>query len=241
MVYREAKPRIVRIVAIGSTSAPMVQLAYSIRQLLRSDGFWQHQPEPPAPKTNSYLQLSQRPVIDMSEAHSHSPAKRKRGRPTSVYSPDVASEICRRVSNGETLREVCRTPGMPPESTVRWWYLTDTDGFAARYMRARESQAEAWADQIVEISQERHTEPNDRRVRVDTKKWLMSKLHPRRYGDKVTVSGDPDAPIRHMVATVELEKLSAAELDALERFCEARLAATVVVDDEHRERSDEQS
>jgi hypothetical protein len=48
------------------------------------------------------------------------PTKRKRGGQITVHSPELAAEICRRVSNGETLQEVCRTPGMPPSSTVRW-------------------------------------------------------------------------------------------------------------------------
>jgi hypothetical protein len=107
----------------------------------------------------------------MLEAKNNSPAKRKRGRSV-TYSPDVAAEICRRVSSGETLREVCRTPGMPPEATVRGWQLRDTEGFAAQYARAREAQAEAWADELVSISNERDSEPNDRRVRIDTKRWL---------------------------------------------------------------------
>jgi len=52
----------------------------------------------------------------------------------------------------------------------------------------------------------------------------MSKLHPQRHGDKVQVAGDPAAPIVH-VAGVDLKRLSSAELDALERFADARLAA----------------
>jgi hypothetical protein len=168
----------------------------------------------------------------------HLPAKRKRGRPVSVYSPDLAAEICRRVSNGETLRQVCRIPGMPPESTVRGWVTTDLDGFSALYARARECQCEAWADDIVAISEEHNSEPNDRRVRIDTKRWLMGKLVTRRYGERVVHAGDPAAPITHLVGDIDFTKLSNAELDALERFCEARLAATVVTQEQAESSSD---
>jgi hypothetical protein len=164
----------------------------------------------------------------------------KRGRPVTVYSPDLAAEICRRVSEGETLREVCRTPGMPPESTVRWWYLNDQDGFTARYAHARECQAEAWADEIVAISKECDTEPNDRRVRIDAKKWLMSKLVPKRFGDRLVHAGDQDAPIRHVLDVIDLERLSGPELDALERFTEARLAATLMIEKQDSKEPDEQ-
>ena len=167
------------------------------------------------------------------------PTKRKRGGQITVHSPDLAAEICRRVSNGETLQEVCRTPGMPPASTVRWWYLHDLEGFAALYAQARQSQVEAWADDLVAISEDRDSEPNDRRVRIDTKRWLMSKLVPKKYGDRIVHAGDQDAPIQHIVGRLELERLSEAELDALERFADTRMAALEVAVDSRD--SDEQS
>jgi Bacteriophage Sf6, terminase small subunit-like len=167
------------------------------------------------------------------------PAKRKRGGQISVYSQELAAEICRRVSNGETLREVCRTPGMPPESTVRWWYSHNLEGFAALYAQARQSQVEAWADELVAISQERDSEPNDRRVRIDTKRWLMSKLVPKKFGDRIVHAGDQDAPIQHVVGVLELDRLSGPELDALERFTEARLPAISVAENEDSKGSGE--
>jgi hypothetical protein len=58
---------------------------------------------------------------------------------------------------------------------------------------------------------------------------LLSKLLPRTFGDKVTVAGDPQAPIVH-IAAIDLKQLSGSELDALERFTDARLAAKDVQD-----------
>jgi hypothetical protein len=49
---------------------------------------------------------------------------------------------------------------------------------------------ERWADEIVTLADE-PVAPNDNaavqraRLRVDTRKWLMSKLAPRKYGDRV--------------------------------------------------------
>jgi hypothetical protein len=57
---------------------------------------------------------------------------------TGASSGMMAAEICRRVSNGETLQEVCRTPGMPPSSTVRWWYIRDLEG-SRHYTRRRDN------------------------------------------------------------------------------------------------------
>jgi hypothetical protein len=62
-------------------------------------------------------------------------------------------------------------------------------------------------------------------MRNDTKRWLMSKLYPSRYGDKIVHAGDSAMPITHTVSVIDLKQLSNAELDALERFANARLAA----------------
>jgi hypothetical protein len=58
----------------------------------------------------------------------------------------------------------------------------------------------------------------------------MSELHPSRYGDKIVYSGDPAMPIAHVVSVLDLSQLSGPELDALERFTDARLAANDVQD-----------
>jgi hypothetical protein len=109
--------------------------------------------------------------------------------------------------------------------------LDDRDGFSARYASAKRQLIEAWSDQLVRIADNELLEPNDRRVRIDTRKWLMSKLHPGKYGDKVTVAGDAENPLQHVVRALDLTKLSGLELDALERFTDARLAATELAED----------
>jgi len=130
--------------------------------------------------------------------------KKKRGRP-STYTREKADEICRDLSNGKTLKEVCRQEGMPPESTVRLWALDDVDDFAARYARAREIGYHAMADELLEISDdgrndwmERNAEENSgweangehlqrSRLRVDTRKWMLAKALPKIYGEKQQV------------------------------------------------------
>src|SRR3954470_5518267 len=97
----------------------------------------------------------------------------------SMYTSALADTICERLSEGESLRSICRDPGMPTEGAVRAWARENRDGFASRYRLARELQLEFWADQIVEIADASASDPRDRQVRIDTRKWLMSKLGPR--------------------------------------------------------------
>jgi hypothetical protein len=90
--------------------------------------------------------------------------------------------------------------------------------------RARRSQVEAWSDELLAIADDHSLEPNDRRVRLDVRKWLMARLNPARYGDRVQLAGDPENPVRHVV-DLDLARLTEVELAALERFADARLAA----------------
>ena len=91
-----------------------------------------------------------------------------------------------------------------------------------RLTRARDA---IRSDQLLEIADDVRLEPNDRRVRLDVRRWLMSKLNPAKYGDTVTVAGDADHPLQHVVSVIDLQRLSNAELNALARFADAWLAA----------------
>ena len=74
---------------------------------------------------------------------------------------------------------------MPANQTVRNWLNTNQD-FVLQYARAREDQAEYYADEMVEIADSADKDTaNAARVRVDTRKWIASKLRPKKYGELV--------------------------------------------------------
>lgn len=112
------------------------------------------------------------------------------------YNQETADEICKRLASGESLRGICRDAGMPSEALVRSWAVDDVNGFAAQYARARETQADSLAEEIIEIA-DTEEDPQRARVRVDARKWFASKVAPKRYGDKVdlNVGGQDDNPI----------------------------------------------
>ena len=127
------------------------------------------------------------------------------GRP-SLYTPEIAAEICGRIAEGESLRSVCRDEGMPDEKTVRTWVIDDVGGFSPQYTRAREAQAHSMADELLEISDDATNDWMERksekgsgweingehiarsRLRSDTRKWLLSKMLPKVYGDKLDLN-----------------------------------------------------
>lgn len=111
------------------------------------------------------------------------------GRP-SDYTDEKADAICERIVAGESMRAICADPDMPAISTVFRWLSLNAQ-FSEQYARAKEEQAEAFADEIVRIADK--DVPNEDtavltardRLRVDARKWVASKLKPKKYGDKV--------------------------------------------------------
>jgi hypothetical protein len=110
------------------------------------------------------------------------------GRP-SEYNEHTANQILDRVAIGQSIRTICADPEMPAPSTIFKWLAT-FEPFSEQYARARMACVERWSEEIVELADE-PVAPNDNaavqraRLRVDTRKWLMSKLAPRKYGDRV--------------------------------------------------------
>ena len=130
---------------------------------------------------------------------------RPRGRP-SRYSDEIAAEICRRISLGESLVSVTNDPAMPSETTVIRWLSDDRySEFRAMYVRARGQQAEHWADELIDLADSARGQPGHPadqaevqalRLAVDTRKWVLSKLLPRRYGDRIDVQQDGQLVVR---------------------------------------------
>lgn len=124
------------------------------------------------------------------------------GRST-TFDQDLADEVCRRLAAGESLRKICKTDTMPDRVTVIGWKNTIPQ-FNIQYARARDDQADLYADDIVDISDDgsndwmerqgrdgevemmlNHEHVTRSRLRVDSRKWLLSKLKPGTYGDKL--------------------------------------------------------
>lgn len=151
------------------------------------------------------------------------------GRP-SLYTEELADHILERIVQGESLRAMCSEDGMPAISSVFKW-LAEKPGFSDKYAMAKEEQAEAFADEIVAISDEectmvrasKHptvakegeedlevvfdsTAVARNRLRVDARKWVASKLKPKKYGERVQqeLSGPDGGPIQHE-ANITLE------------------------------------
>src|SRR5260370_31417661 len=108
----------------------------------------------------------------------------RKGRPT-LKTPELCAKICERLAQGETLTDICRDATMPDWSTVHRW-AARCDAFRNDLARAREQQAEVWADEVRDISDaELPTREAIRRarLRMQSRQWLAGKYNSR-FADK---------------------------------------------------------
>jgi hypothetical protein len=127
-----------------------------------------------------------------------------------VITAEIAQELCTRIASGRSVRDVCDDEDMPERSKV-YRLLAVDDGFANQYARAMDARAYALAEELFEIAddgsndwmrrngkdgetawQENGEAIRRSALRVDVRKWALARMAPKRYGDKVTVSGPGD-------------------------------------------------
>ena len=116
---------------------------------------------------------------------------------------DICAQVLAGMRKGLSASKSCESAGIP-QSTFNLWVNRDA-GLAAEYARAREDLIELIANEVMELSDaDVGLQPDGRkdwaavqkqRLQVDTRKWLLSKLAPKKYGDKLELTGDPDRPL----------------------------------------------
>lgn len=136
--------------------------------------------------------------------------KTKMGRP-SDYLPEVADDICALIADGESLRSVCKRKGMPNTTKVMRW-LRENPDFREQYAKAMESRADAVFEELFDIADDVAEEPaaiSKAKLRIDTRKWALSRMSPKKYGDKITteLTGKDGGAIQYAdITNEELEE-----------------------------------
>ena len=120
------------------------------------------------------------------------------------FSQEIFDEICVRIAEGESLRKICKDEKMPSLVSV-WRWLNESETLSKQYTRAREEQAETFVDEILEIADENKDDTSidengkliinqeviaRSRLRVDSRKWIASKLKPKRFGDYTKIQAE---------------------------------------------------
>jgi len=121
-----------------------------------------------------------------------------------MYTKELADKVCEQIATTTfSLRTICSQEGMPSVGTVLKW-LREREEFLAQYARAKDEQADMLIEEMIDISddgsndlmkivkgdveyeQENKEVTSRSKLRVETRKWIASKLKPKKYGDKIT-------------------------------------------------------
>jgi len=138
------------------------------------------------------------------------------GRPSYRYDAKQAFKFLEEMAKGErSMREICTDKGMPSRSLIFHW-VRENPEFAALYHEARDIQLHGYVDDTVYIS-DTETDAAKARVRIDTRRWVASKLLPKYYGDKIEHEHVAQITTTHVPM---LESLSPADRQRLRDILE---------------------
>ena len=146
---------------------------------------------------------------------------------------ELFDEICERMVNGESVRSICKDDHMPAISTLMKILRTNPDR-TSQYALATQMRADAMFEEVLNIADDgsndymlknaedptsfalngEHVQRS--RLRVDTRKWALGRMNPKKYGEKTFIGGVEDAPIK-VQNTIDVSNLSLEELDMLEK------------------------
>ena len=110
-------------------------------------------------------------------------------RPTE-YKDETFNKICSQLADGMSLKRICQADDMPSKATFYNW-LNNSKDLLDKYARAKDDSADALAEDIQDIADKvliGGYEANNARVAIDAKKWIASKLKPKKYGDRIDMT-----------------------------------------------------
>ncbi len=120
------------------------------------------------------------------------------GRPV-VYGIDNPcwQKLCEQISEGKSLSTAIKAEGMPSYQLVMLM-LRNNPEFRTMYEKAVESRADRLAEEIIELADQQIPDGlegpmasawvQQKRMQVDARKWVASKLKPKTYGDRIDVA-----------------------------------------------------
>jgi transposase len=119
-----------------------------------------------------------------------------------MFDQAKADEICRHIAGGLSMRKAAAKAAVDRSTVYEW--LAETTSFADQYARADKVRALFHGDDIEDVLddvREGKLPPDVARVIVDGKKWVASKLHAKRYGDRIQADVDARLEITLVDAT----------------------------------------
>ena len=139
----------------------------------------------------------------------------KRTTPGSEDRAKISAVVLAGMRGGLSALKACQAANVSHSTFLGW--VKDDAALADNYAHAREDLIERMASEVLELSdsdvgflpdgKKDWAAVQKHKLQVDTRKWLLSKLAPKKYGDKLEVSGDEKSPLA-MGITVNFVKPS---------------------------------
>ncbi len=153
------------------------------------------------------------------------------GRPTK-YTLEIAKAIAEKIADGHTLKAICVSEDMPARSTVYLWFSEHKE-FSDMYARATSERADLVFDEIFEIADDStndfmgdgalHQENIQRsKLRIDTRKWALAKMNPRKYGEAKTIDHQSSDGSMTPQEGLDVSKLSVEALKEIKGLKDAQ-------------------
>jgi len=117
---------------------------------------------------------------------------------TEKHKTDKVNAICEDISEGMSLRKACERHDVHPKTFYQWIQKDIEKG--KQYVYATEQRAEIIFEDIINIADgnksdiiitgesheiTNHDAINRSRLMVDARKWMLGKMNPKKYGDKI--------------------------------------------------------
>jgi hypothetical protein len=96
----------------------------------------------------------------------------------------MAAKICGEMAAGSSLVKICKQEGYPSTTAVFNWQ-TKFPIFRERYDEAQRARTEFLGEQLIDIADDSTGEVQRDKLRLDTRKWILARMNPRRWGDRI--------------------------------------------------------
>lgn len=134
-----------------------------------------------------------------------------------AFNQETAGRVCSELEQGKSLRAACKEVGISASAILDWVKINKD--FGEQYAHARDTGYKLLADEIIDISDEKEVQARYQgedvtldlsaasiarnKLRIDARKWMLSKMLPKIYGDKLELSGNKENPVE-IVGRIEL-------------------------------------
>lgn len=124
------------------------------------------------------------------------PPRPGEGRPLKLTA-EVKQAILLAVANGSSVSQLCQQEDMPSMSTV-WRHMAEDKEFQDQYEKACKKRSNSMFEDIQRITDDPTIPSDHKRIMVDTRKWMLARMDPAKYSEKVRaqITGADDGPVQ---------------------------------------------